>query len=258
MTDVSNAYRNDAGTDFSLGNVFSLSFSILGANFAPFAVLGALASIPMVALTVLFPDVAVNGAGAAPDMAPGRAIMGLLSALLIFPVMIIAQAMILFGAFQDMLRRPVRVLPSIGVGLARFLPIIGVSVVQGAGVLLGFALLIVPGIIVALAWCVALPVCVVEKLGPIASLRRSAALTKGHRWKLFGIYFLLIIVGAFIRGAFNGILHAIGQPIVSTIGEFVWEALYLAYTAILLAVIYRDLRVTREGVTTEHIAAVFD
>jgi hypothetical protein len=258
MTDVSRGYQQDAGTDFSLGSVFGLSSSILGAHFAQFAILGGIASLPVLVIAILFPDAAANQAGVVPPPTPGMAIVALLSVLLILPMMLIAQAMILFGAFQDMLGRPVKVLPSMGVGLARILPIIAMAIVQGAGIMLGFALLIIPGIVLALAWSVALPACVVEKIGPIDSLRRSAALTKGHRWKLLGIYVTLLIVGAFIRGAVNGILHAIGEPIATAIGEFVWQALYLAYTAILSVVIYRDLRVTREGVTTEHIAAVFD
>jgi uncharacterized membrane protein len=237
MADISNAYKQDAGTDFSLGDVFGLSSSILGANFPQFAALGAIASLPLLAILILFPETATGDAGGGQPVTPLLAVVALLSVILIFPMMIVAQAMILFGAFQDMLGRPVRILPSIGVGLARILPIIGLSVVQAAGVLLGFALFVIPGIIVALAWSVALPVCVVEKLGPIASLRRSAALTKGHRWKLLGISVSLAFAGALIGGAING---------------------NLAYGAILSVVIYRDLRVTKEGVTTEHIAAVFD
>jgi hypothetical protein len=71
MTDVSDAYRQDAGTDFALGSVFSLTSSILGAHFAPFAALGALASLLQLVTMILFPDTALDHAGAAQPATAG-------------------------------------------------------------------------------------------------------------------------------------------------------------------------------------------
>jgi len=258
MTDVPRGYQYVGGTDFSLGNVFSLSFSILGAHFLQFALLSAISSIPILVFLFLFPDAAPGHSGAAASLPPGAAIAALLSALLLFPMMFLGQATVLFGAFQDMLGRPVRILPSLGVGLARIFPVIGMFVVQLAGILLGFALLVIPGIVLGLAWSVALPACVVEKLGPIGSLKRSWTLTKGHRWKLFAIYISYGVGGMLANGAVNGVLNATGEPLASATGSFVWEALYLAYAAILSVVVYRDLRVTKENLSTEQIAAMFE
>jgi large-conductance mechanosensitive channel len=47
----------------------------------------------------------------------------------------------------------------------------------------------------------------------------------------------------------------------STFGQIVnllWSAIWTAFLAIVLAVTYHDLRVAKEGVDTEQIAAVFE
>src|SRR5262249_9793848 len=107
-------------------------------------------------------------------------------------------------------------------------------------------------------WYVATPVCVVEQKGPLASLGRSSQLTKGHRWKIFGMIVLLylgaIIIGLVV-GALLGLTHS---PILVTLGTLVWTGAWGALYAIFGVVTYHDLRVAKEGVDTDQIAAVFD
>jgi hypothetical protein len=56
---------------------------------------------------------------------------------------------------------------------------------------LGFALLIVPGIILGLAFELVYPLATLENLGPIETLKRSYNLTKGYRWSILGAGLLL-------------------------------------------------------------------
>jgi hypothetical protein len=107
-------------------------------------------------------------------------------------------------------------------------------------------------------WYIALPCCVVERLGPFGSLGRSAALTKGYRWKLFGLIVLLAIVGGILSGTISNVFLTTGIPAVYAIGQYAWQAVYLGFHSILAVVIYHDLRVAKEGVDTDKIAAVFD
>jgi len=44
----------------------------------------------------------------------------------------------------------------------------------------------------------------------------------------------------------------------AVIGSLVWTALWTAYYNSVLVMIYHDLRVSKEGVDVEQIAAVFD
>jgi len=95
------------------------------------------------------------------------------------------------------------------------LPALGIAILVGLGVMVGLTLLIVPGIILFLRWCVAVPVLVQERQGVLASMGRSAALTQGNRWALFGLFLIVVIiliVAQFIVGLvvalFGGMLAA--------------------------------------------------
>ena len=104
---------------------------------------------------------------------------------------------------------------------------------------------------------VAMPVCIVERLGPVKSLGRSSMLTKGHRWKVFGLWLVIMLVTAVGAGMLGGIGYATG-PIVGGLLKLIWGALAGAFNAIMVVVAYHDLRVVKEGVDTDHIASVFD
>jgi hypothetical protein len=99
-------------------------------------------------------------------------------------------------------------------------------------------------------------------------MRRSAELTNGFRWKIFGIGLLVLISGLVVVGAisfFNGLL--IGQllgpkgvmgDIAVLVSSLVLISAFLAFYNSVVVVIYHDLRVVKEGVDTDQIAAVFD
>jgi hypothetical protein len=106
-------------------------------------------------------------------------------------------------------------------------------------------------------WFVGLPACVVERLGPWTSLRRSRELTERPYWQVFGLALLLTIT------SFGGLLvefalAAVAGPIVGRIGNLIWNGLWLAFTAVVGTVTYHDLRVIKEGSDIEQIAVVFD
>lgn len=118
-------------------------------------------------------------------------------------------------------------------------------------------LLIVPGLILFTMWFVATPVCVVERLGPNASMRRSTQLTKGHRWKVFGLILLLVIISAVVSPLIEFGLAAISTTL-SLVGTLIWNGIWGAFYAIAVVVTYHDLRVAKEGINIEQIASVFD
>jgi uncharacterized membrane protein len=123
--------------------------------------------------------------------------------------------------------------------------------------------------ILYMMWFVATPVCVVEQLGPFRSLGRSRELTKGHRWKLFGLM-LVILIPALIVGAILGAVVAVlgtgwflsmSTALATPLGQVVnliWSAAWSAFYAVTVVVTYHDLRVAKEGIDTEQIAAVFE
>lgn len=67
----------------------------------------------------------------------------------------------------------------------RFLAFAGTSILVWVLVLVGLILLIVPGVIVALALMFSTYLVIEHGHDPVAALKESARITKGHRWKLF-------------------------------------------------------------------------
>ena len=259
MTDMpaaATAPSQGAG-EFRVGQVFSRAWTVLSGNVTKFLPLTAILALPnLVGLIPGFSDgTAVRNAP--PSLSAG-AILAIVGSVFVWIILdVVTQATVLYGSFQAMRHRPVQIGESFKRGLARLVPIIGLSICVFAALMLGFVLLIVPAFIFYAMFFVALPVCVVEGLGPIGSMQRSAALTKGNRWKIFGLAFVLGLVTGIVGGIVAAVL-SVGGLVVSAIGQMVWNTVMGAYQAIVVAVAYHDLRVAKEGVDIEHIAAVFD
>ncbi|MFL6799743.1 MAG: hypothetical protein ACJ8F3_20295 [Xanthobacteraceae bacterium] len=253
MTDTVAPARFGEG-DFSVGRVLNRTFAVFTRNFLPFFLVSAVASIPMVLLS--------QGETLTPASLPGdiNSKLGvmLLGVFLSVILYTLSQAIVLYAAFQDMRGRPVSLTESLQVGLRRFFPIVGLAI--SLSVFAGFAaiFLVVPGIILFTMWYVATPICVVERLGPFASMGRSRRLTKGHRWRVFGLILLLLVISGIVSPSLGLALGAIGGPKLVLLGSLLWSAVWGAFYAIAGVVAYHDLRVAKEGIDIEQIAAVFD
>ncbi|HEX5608836.1 MAG TPA: hypothetical protein VFX45_01950 [Solirubrobacterales bacterium] len=64
-------------------------------------------------------------------------------------------------------------------------PLIGVGLLYSVGTTVGFALLIVPGLILITLWAVVAPAVVIEGREVVAAFRRSQALTRESEWRVF-------------------------------------------------------------------------
>jgi uncharacterized membrane protein len=251
MTDAPMAARF-AESDFRVGRVLNRSVAVLLRNLLPFFLVTVIAYLPFIVM-----ERAQVAAQQARDVTLILILSGV-SFIVMLLLSMLSQAVILQAAFQDMRRQPVNVTESLKVGLRRFFPVIALALLMGLLLVLGFMLLVVPGFIFYTMWFVALPICVVERLGPVKSLGRSQQLTKGHRWKIFGLLLLLMIFSAIVTGTVEFVLYAAGGDIVALIGKLIVTALWAAFSSVVIAVTYHDLRVAKEGIDIEQIAAVFD
>jgi hypothetical protein len=253
MTDTPLPTRFAEG-DFRVGAVLNRTFSVLSRNFLPFFIVLVVANLPILLMS--------HDLGTAPanpgELASGSVVASILGGFLSVALNMLSQAIILYGAFQDMRGQRVNLGESLGVGLSRFFPIVGLAIVASLLMGLGFILLIIPGLILMTMWFVATPACVVEQLGPFQSMKRSSQLTKGHRWKIFGLIFVLLIISSIISPALTVSLAAIGGRLLAVTGSVIWHGVWGAFYAIAVVVTYHDLRVAKEGIDIEQIAAVFD
>jgi hypothetical protein len=243
------------GSEFRIGRVISKSLDVFVSNIVTFTLIAGVVWLPFLVFAAI--QEPALGPQGGPPSAPQIA-EGLVSFALFLFLTPLSTAIILHGAFQYMRGRPVRMGESVSVGLSRLLPLLGVIVLITLGAMVGTLLLVIPGVILLLMWYVAVPVCVVEKMGPVRSLGRSRQLTKGCRWKLFGLMLLVGIVGGvgkvvvtFAGSALAGDWGAVGT-------QFVWQGLAGGFNGVLGVVTYYYLRVAKEGVDVDQIAAVFD
>jgi hypothetical protein len=166
---------------------------------------------------------------------------------------------------SDLNDRPVSVADSLGAGLRAFLPILGLAILLGLGVGLASLLLLVPGIMLAIAWCVAIPAYVVEQTGVIAAFGRSAELTRGNRWRIFGLFVIYFIAAIVIELVLGVVGRATGFAMIGRIPVLtllIVAPLIQMATALIgstgAAVLYVELRRLRDGVGPQGLAAIFD
>jgi len=253
MTDASLTARFTE-SEFRVGRVLNRTSSVLSRNFLIFFVVTAVAHLPAL-LFFKSTTMSANASGTEIAVAFSMMIGGL---LLMIVLSTLSQAIVLYGAFQNMRGREVSLSESLQVGLRRFFPIIGLAfLVTLLGMLAAIAL-IFPAFILFTMWFVATPVCVVEQLGPWASMRRSRELTKGHRWKIFGLFVLLIIISAVAGSTIQAAFTAMGGTPLALVGDVLWNGVWGAFYAIAVVVTYHDLRAAKEGIDIDQIAAVFD
>ena len=228
-----------AEREFLVGSAMSKTITVLSHKLVTFGFVGASATWPIILLDIR-------------NRNPAAVVWSVLALLPFF-----LQPTLLYAVFEDMRGRPVDLLGSSSHVRRRILPAIGTAFLMTLLGGLALLLLIVPGLILMAMWFVAIPACVVEQTGPWKSLSRSAALTKGNRWKVFGMMVLLIILSA-IGGALVGAFAAAAGATLGGLLALIWIALVAPFSAILVVVTYHDLRVAKEGVDTDQIAAVFE
>ena len=239
---------------FSAGAVLSRSFSIWFKNLVPFTILTLLVYSPVILYTLIVMSGELTLKGITTWAWANVALTLILS--------MVATAALTYGTFQQLRGRHATIGESIGVGIKRMFPVLGVGILAGLCVLGGLILLIVPGLIIMCMLWVAVPVAVVEQPGVGASLKRSAELTKGSRWHVFGVIFCLgvidNIVDKVLASSFIDPPSSMTDVKVYMFLIVIFSILLGSLGAVASAVGYHDLRESKEGVGIEELAKVFD
>ena len=261
--------------DFRVGRVISRSVSVLSGRFVTLFIVAAAAYLPTLLVSLWLPSAMPTGRlqpGQVPQILAYVALF--LAVFIVFSVL--GQAMIVHAAFQDMRRRPVHLGPSVRGRRApipssfRHCDALGDTHPPCRTLFSTLSTLVTPFLLVLMpipiafiltVYFVTTPACVVEERGPLGSMGRSMQLTKGHRWRIFGLELLLLallVIASVFIGLFGMALRAVAGPISAAIGDLVLNAIWMAYYGVTVAVTYHDLRVAKEGIDIEQIASVFD
>jgi hypothetical protein len=243
-----------AGDGFRVGRVLSRSFALLMQNFGKFYLLGLLAALPVTLLQ--FQNVVpLRVQRPLPAHATGHYVW---LGILVLVLQAVGEAVVIYGAFQAMRGRTLSVGESITRALQRLIPIVGTGLLQAVAFVIGLTLLVVPGIVFLTMFLVAMPICVVEALGPVRSLGRSRELTKGNRWRVFGLYVVVSLLTAVPRFPIGYVATAVGGTTAAGIVGYLYSAGVMTFKILTIVVAYHELRVAKEGMDVERIASVFD
>jgi hypothetical protein len=258
---------NGSATGLEVGAVLVRGLAIVGKNLVPFGSLSMLLMSPPYILVLAF---GFDFAAAGPNLVIAIIAIILIVILLYF----LLSAALIHGTIGELRGSRARLGESVSWGLSMLMPVVSVAIVTSLGAFVGPILMIVigmsvisnpwivipPAIVVGLVlftrWWVAVAVVVVERTGVFKALRRSAELTSGSRWRVFAILIVVLIAQSVVDRAANAILS--GAPSVLIVASFLITAAATAYTAVISAVCYHDLRVVKEGGDLDDIARVFD
>jgi hypothetical protein len=247
--------------EFQAGRALGRGFGIWIKNLPSFLILAFLIYLP----ALLYTGWAMSKLGATFDMGDVETIEHWGWAMRFGGIVLdtVATAAILYGVIQQLRGSHAGIGESIGIGIKRMLPVLGVSIVAGLAIVAGLIALIVPGIIIACMLYVAVPVAVVERPGVGGSLKRSHELTKGYKLQIFGILLVIKVIEFIVYFVLQNAFVSSTDPKMGDIKIYFWAVLglsivFAAMQAAINGVVYHDLRVAKEGVATEDLARVFE
>src|SRR5438034_3645013 len=257
--DRTDRVRPDPSFHLSAGSVLARTFRLWATNFLALSVLGALIHSPAIAAWTL---IAVIG-GHDPER---RNIFSSVANLLGLILNLILEGAVTYSVFGQIRGWPVPVGVALRIGLSRANAVLGAILLVGLVMLPACVCLIVPGLILATWYWVAVPVAVIESPGSRAALTRSKELTQGDRWPVFACMsylgmmrlagFAVIVAGVRAAGGpavFERVTGSRAASMQLTPGaKGVVELLtipLLTLGVIGATVAYHDLRFGKEGTT---------
>jgi len=138
-----------------------------------------------------------------------------------------------------------------------------------AGGLVGLTVVVLGAVLavtIYVRYSLAIQACVVEDLRPLASLKRSAVLSKGARSRVLTIYFIFTLLSMIIRFVLGGMMGAAGTLlhnrvialILIYLASFVASSLTGPLATIGISLLYYDERVRKEAFDLQLMMATLD
>ena len=154
------------------------------------------------------------------------------------------------------LGRPVSIGASLRAALSIVLPLAGTMLLIYLGILVGLILLVIPAIYFGVRWTLSWPVMVVERRFGTGAMRRSWDLMRGNMWRALGI----LVLGGIIVGVLSTTLGLVGGllPGLGTLVGGIAQSIGLAYSSVVLVLLYFDIRCRKESFDLEHLARLVE
>jgi hypothetical protein len=149
----------------------------------------------------------------------------------------------------------------------RLVPIIVLTIIVTAATIAGYFLCFVPGFWIQTAWCVALPVLILEATGVSRALGRSFELTKARFWLAFGVFWIGQALVFVLRVGFAALVAIViirgshsnsGDVIAQSLGSAIASIITVPFAATALVALYFDLRIRAEALDVQMAIASLD
>jgi hypothetical protein len=257
----------------SLGEILDRTFSIYRENFLLFIGLAAIVQIFVLARNLLM-ALSESGIFRTPAGLPSSVnasapvssyFLAPLFALAI-PLVVVyiavsmyADGAMYFAVSEFHLGRRITIGPALRRMRGKALNLFGVELLRGLAMVVGFILLIIPGVYLGCRWSVSVPAALFEDEGASGAMSRSYELTRDSAWRafvIFVLYLFLLVVALLIFQLPFGMLAGLAEKgstmaLVWTelghVGTAVATVLVTPYLLIATAVFYYDLRVRKEA-----------
>jgi hypothetical protein len=239
----------------SVGEILDVSFSLYRRHFATLGTIAVLCSGIPVLLSLY-----IEASGGVLYNLP----LTLLHYVIFTVLSSIATAATVFVVSESYLGRPLAARDALRRATPLFARLIICSLLFAIIVGIGFIFLFIPGIILVCGLLLAFPSLVLESsLSPTGALSRSWSLTRGSRWRMFGLlvtmvlllYVPLVGLGAIAAVVLPGGARGTSPGTVTLAVVGLLQMLLYPLLYCVLTVAYYDLRVRKEGFDLEVLAS---
>ena len=230
----------------SFAEMLDTAFRILRDHFMTLAGLSAVVHVPLAFLN--------SGIQQAPgELAWGRFALSLLVSFVGAPFV---AAALTHAIGEIYLGRPTSIGGSLRAALAIIVPLSGTMLLVYLGVFVGILCLVIPGIYLSLVWMLTWPVTVLENRFGTTAIARSRELMRGN----IGRAILIVIIGWIIALVIGGTLGVLFHfmPLLGPLASGLAQGVGVAYSSVVLVLLYFDVRCRKEAFDLEHLARLVE
>jgi hypothetical protein len=234
---------------FSVGSAMSQGFSIWARNVVFFFGLSILAELPAGLLSpqASRPLTSSNTWTRILLWVGGLTVSGILA--------FVVQGLVTYSVLEQLRGRTPPLGEALAKGWSRAWLLFVVAFSTGLLLFAATLALVIPAIVLATHWALISQVVVAE--GDVDARDRSAQLTVGHRWPIFGVLVLFWFASMGLRTLANQLVGGPRSLWVMMLGYALPTALVLSVSAVVYTVVYYQLRSEKEGVDLEQLTSVF-
>lgn len=244
--------------DLGLGEILDQAIAVAKNHFGLLVGIAAILYLPLTLLTILVSYMVGAMTRSGEDMTVQTAsmggivmmtILGLTNALIFVPW---SQAAITRAVAAKYLNQPISIGEAIRSGAKRILPLIVAWICTWLLLMVGFLLLIIPGLYLMIKFSLVNQVAILEKTsGPSETLKRSYKLTTDFAGKIIVLGFVLFLINLLFGGAANLLP---GDLLPALVGALI-QTVLVVLSASVLVVLYFSARSHHEQFDLDLLAA---